>query len=380
MVNRAASDFLQNRAVLARALRDAGFEVHVAVPREPGAEQAALEGFPVHFYRLQRKSMRLDEELRCVRSLFTLYREVKPTLVHHMGVKPALYGGLAARLAGVPAVVSLFTGLGYLFSTRGRTGRLLRPWVERGIRLGLRHPNCCVVFQNPDERARLLRGGPGTEARGVVIAGSGVDTTTFAPSPEPAGPPVVLMAGRLLWQKGVGEFVAAARALRTAGSNARFVLVGTPDPGHPSAVPWSRLVEWQRQGVVEWLGWRRDMAELIARSHVACLPSYYGEGMPRFLLEAAASGRAIVTTDCSGCREVVRHGVNGLLVPPRDPEALAAAIGSLLADPERRAAMGARGRQLATGQASVEQVIDANLSIYHALLTRAERLRPRASS
>src|SRR5262249_12301663 len=173
------------------------------------------------------------------------------------------------------------------------------------------------------------------------------------------GRPVVLMASRLLWSKGVGEFVTAARVLRNRGIRARFVLVGEPDSGHPSAVPVRTLAHWREARYVEWPGWQLDMPALIAQSHIVCLPSYYGEGVPRILLEAAASGRPIIGTDTPGCREIVRHGHNGLLVPAGDGEALAGAIAQLIENAPLRADMGNRGREIAGIEFSVERVIDA---------------------
>jgi glycosyltransferase involved in cell wall biosynthesis len=190
----------------------------------------------------------------------------------------------------------------------------------------------------------------------------------FTPEPEPDGAPVVLMACRLLWQKGVGEFVTAARALRARGGRARFLLVGEPDPGHPSAVPLRTLERWREAGDVECLGWRHDVPALIAQSHIVCLPSSYGEGIPRILLEAAACGRPIVAADSPGCREVVRNGENGVLVPVRDGEALVAALAHLIEDAPLRTAMGTRGREIAVNEFSLERVIDLHLSVYRSLL------------
>jgi glycosyltransferase involved in cell wall biosynthesis len=372
-VDNQVSDFLQHQMELARKLRESGFDVHVAVPREPGLEHISRQGFPVHTFYLRRKSAQPLDELRCVVSLIRLYRRLRPTLVHHIRLKPTLYGGIAAHVTGVPATINTLSNLGHLFTARTVKTRLLRSIVTGGLRFSFLHQNHHVIFHNPDDRNFLLARGIVPRDRAVIIKGSGVDLSVFRHEPEPDGPPLVLMASRLLWEKGVGEFVAAARALRACGIRARFVLLGEPDYGHPSAVPLPTLQRWHDTGDVEWLGWRHDVPALMAQSHIVCLPSYYREGIPRVLVEAAASGRPIVTTDSSGCREVVRHGHNGLLVAERDVQALARAIAQLIENVPLRVAMGARGREIAATEFSKEQVIAANLAVYRSLLASIPR-------
>ena len=363
-------DFLEYRMVLARALRADGFEVHVAAPPEPGREAIERDGMRVHLVPFRRLSARPWTEARTLAALLRLYRRLRPALVHHFGLKPTLYGATAARLAGVPAVVNTLTGMGPLFTMRTATMRALRQAAGHALRFGLRHPRTAVVVQNPDDRDLLVARGIATPEQIVLIPGSGVDLAVFRPAPEPAGPPVVLMASRLLWEKGVEEFVEAARRLRARGVSARFVLVGEPEAGHPTAVPRAALERWRDAGIVELPGWRRDVPALLAESHIVCLPSFYGEGIPRILIEAAACGRPIVTTDSPGCREAARDGRSGLLVPPRDAGALAAALAALLEDAPRRAAMGAAGRALAA-RFSIERVIEANLDLHRRLRERA---------
>ena len=377
LVDNQASDFLQCRIVLARTLREAGFDVHVALPPARSLEHISLQDIPVHIFYLRRKSTRLLDELRCWVSLFRLYRRLQPTLVHHIGLKPSLYGGIAARISGVPATINTLTGLGYLFTTETVKTRALRLIVAGGLHFSFGHRNQRVIFQNSHDRECLLASGIVSGDRAVLIKGSGVNLSLFTPEPESDEPPVVLMASRLLWTKGVAEFVAAARAVRARGIRARFVLAGEPDRGHPSAVPMRTLQLWHDAGDVEWLGWRHDMPAVLAGSHIVCLASSYGEGIPRILLEAAACGRAIVATDSPGCREVVRHGENGLLVPAGDGEALAAAIAQLIENAPLRNATGTRGREIAVTEFSMEQVINANLAMYRSLLLSAGLEIPR---
>jgi glycosyltransferase involved in cell wall biosynthesis len=367
-VDNDSDDFLRYRLTLACKLRDLGYDVHAAVPKGEGVKDILRQGIPAHIFYLQRKSARVLDELRSFISLLRIYQKLRPMLVHHFSLKPMLYGGISARLSGVPAAASTLTGLGYAFTARTLKMRALRFIIALALQFSFRHPNHRVIFQNPDDRDHFLTSGIVPSERSVMINGSGVDLSLFTPEPEPQGPPVILMAARLLWEKGVAEFVSAARVLRLRGTRARFLLVGEPDYDHPSAVPVSKIREWRDAGDVEWLGWRDDIAELIVQSHIVCLPSYYGEGVPRILIEAAASGRPIIGADFPGCREIIRNGQNGLLVPPHDVEALARAIAQLIGNPQLRAAMGRRSQEIAANEFSLEKVIDANFAVYHSLL------------
>ncbi len=361
--------FVSHRLPLALAAREAGYEVHVATSAHDREHVAVIEaaGFPFHPLPLSQHGMRPLEEGRTILAIERLYRKLKPDLVHHVTIKAVIYGGIAARLARVPAAVFAITGLGYLYSEPGFKARLARMGASVAFRAALGHPNARLIFQNPDDRAMFLREKLIDETRTVVIKGSGVDMSAFMPMPEADGVPVILFAGRLLWKKGVGEFVEAARRLKNGGVAARFVVVGYGEPSSPAAVPESQIRDWAASGLVEWWGKRDDMPTVFAQSHLVCLPSSYGEGVPKVLIEAAACGRAIVTTDTPGCREITRDGENGLLVPPGDVDALAAAIRRLAADGELRRAMGARGREIALAEFSLESVVAQTFAVYQTL-------------
>jgi len=372
--------FLSHRLPLARAAQAAGYRVAVAVP--PSADDQAIReaGFELHGLALDRRSLNPVKALDTLLALRRLYRRLQPDLVHHITIKPVILGSLAARLARVPAVVNAVPGLGYVFVRKGALGAALRVAVRLAYRLALRAPRTRVIFQNPDDRGAFLRWGLVRAADVRLIRGSGVDTEVFRPSPEPppeAGPPVVLLASRLLWDKGVGEFVAAARCLQADGVEAEFALVGEPDPGNPSSIAREQLEAWVQSGAVQWWGRQDDMPAVYAMSHIVCLPSAYGEGVPKGLIEAAACARPIVTTDIPGCREIVRDGVNGLLVAPRDAEALAAALRRLIEAPALRAELGAKGRELAVGEFSEQEVTGETLLVYDRLLAGPTAPGPR---
>ncbi len=361
--------FCHHYLALARAVREAGFAVTVITGVTEHADLIRGAGLDLIPLAVSRKGMNPLRELQSILALRGILRRLRPALLHNIAQKPVLYGTLAARLAGVPAVVNGVAGMGYLFTSASGRARLLRPLVGRAYRALLAAPNVRVLVQNPDDQRHVLRL---TGVEPVLIPGSGVDLTRFVPRPEPPGPPVVVLASRMLWDKGIGEFVAAARLLRDRGSPARLVLVGKPDPGNPASVAADQLRDWGREGCIEWWGYRADMPTVMAAAHIACLPSYYREGLPKFLIEAAAAGLPLVTTDATGCREAVEPGKNGLLVPPRDPVALADAVERLAGDEDLRRRFGARSRVLAQERFDATRIHGATLAVYDELLKRCE--------
>jgi glycosyltransferase involved in cell wall biosynthesis len=354
--------FCSHRLPLACAARDAGFDVAVATRVTAHGERIRAAGLRLIPLGLRRSGRNPWRELMSIAEITRLYRAEKPDIVHHVALKPVLYGSLAARIAAIPSVVNALAGMGYVFTSGKLSARLLRPLVTLAFRLLLKRGR--IILQNPDDRAALLKAGVALPEQITLIRGSGVDTAHFTPVPEhDAAVPLVVLPARMLWDKGVGEFVAAAHMLRDEGLAARFMLAGERDPDNPAAIPAAQLETWRATGIVEWHGRREDMARLLAQSHIVCLPSYR-EGLPKALLEAAASGRAIVATDVPGCREAVRHGVNGLLVPARDAAALADALRRLLTDAALRREFGQRGREMAEKEFSVEKITAETLALY----------------
>jgi glycosyltransferase involved in cell wall biosynthesis len=377
-VDNSMDGFRRDRMQLVHAARDLGLEIHVAAPRGRAGVDSAREAFTFHPIPMTRKGTSMWKEPATVLALLRLYRSLRPALVHHLRLKPVLYGSLAANLAGVPAIVNTLTGLGFIFTDQSEKTAPVRKWVEMGCRRAFRRRNLRVIFQNPDDRAVFIRKGILTGEQAAVIKGSGVDLSQYRPSPEPDGLPIVILASRLLWDKGVAQFVEAARMLKSDGVQARFALVGEPDPENPAAIPYEQLEVWQESGEIEWWGLQdpQNMPRVLAKSHIVCLPSYR-EGIPRILIEAAASGRPIVTTDAPGCREVVRPGVNGIIVPSRDTSSLANALRFLIDHPEARNAMGSNNRQIAVQEFSQELVIAQFVAVYRDVL-RASSFGPTA--
>ncbi len=369
VVNSAAS-LLSHRLPLALAAKNEGYEVHISTSPGSGVDQIVSRGLRHHCIPLSRSGMNLLAEFRTLFALFLLFRRVKPDVVHLVTIKPVLYGGIAARAAGVPGVVAAISGLGFVFMNTGVKVALVRMLAVRVYRLAFGKRNLKVIFQNPDDCKTIMKATNLEASKVVMIRGSGVDLSKFVAEPFLPGTPVVVMAARLLRDKGVNEFVEAAMLLKQRGLQARFWLVGDPDPGNPTSVDETELRQWRASGAIELLGHREDIAQIFAQSHIVVLPSYR-EGLPKVLLEAAACGRAIVTSDVPGCRDAIEAGVTGILVPPRDALALADAMERLLRDAPLREQMGRAGRNLAEREFSIEMVVETHLAIYRGLLAAA---------
>jgi glycosyltransferase involved in cell wall biosynthesis len=360
--------FWSHRLAIARAAQRNGYEVIVATRVHSYAEQIREEGFRLIPLRLIRESYSPLNELRAIRQMRQIYRSEDPDIVHHVALKPVLYGSISALGRKNIRAINALTGLGYLVASSTRKARFLRLVIWNFFRLFLNKPHQRVLVENPDDKQLLIEKLKVSPERIALIRGSGVDLSRFQPTAEPSGTPVVLLASRMLWIKGIREFVEAAKMLRSGGLNARFVLAGDSDPSSPSSVPRQQLLEWQSSGSIEWWGHQPDMPRIFEQANLVCLPSHGGEGVPTVLMEAAASGRAIVTTDVPGCRDIVRQGINGRVVPPANSAALAEAIEELLKDPAIRLQMARRGREIVVNEFSQEMIAEQTLALYSELL------------
>jgi glycosyltransferase involved in cell wall biosynthesis len=355
------------RLQLAQALREQGHDVVLLSPAGEYATRLQTLGFRWIDFPLSRRGMNPLAELRSVAWLVCLYRHEKPHLVHHFTIKCVLYGTLAARLTGVRAVVNSITGLGYVFLPGGPLKVVLRFFVRIWYRAVLRGSQ--VIFENEDDRQTFLRLGFIGPADGHLVPGVGVDTRRFVQVPFPSGQPVVLLAARLLWDKGVGEFVEAARQMHRAGVQARFALAGRIDPGNPASIPEAQIKTWATEGLVEWWGWIEDMPATLAKASIVCLPSYR-EGLPTVLVEAAACGRPVIASDVPGCRLAVRDGVSGFLVRERDAASLFDALQKLITTPSICSEMGTAGRLMVEELFSSEKVLALISAVYWKALSK----------
>jgi glycosyltransferase involved in cell wall biosynthesis len=363
--------FLSHRLPIALAAGQAGYEVYVATADGDAVREIRRLGLTHHTVAIARSGQNLVAELGSIISLYRLFRALKPDLVHLITIKPVLYGGIAARLAGISAVVAAVSGLGTVFVAQSAAARARRALVSGLYRLAFSQRRLAVIFQNPDDRDGLLAIGALEKEQVRMIRGSGVNLVEYPFVPEPEGTTVVVMAARLLRDKGVYEFVEAARLLKSRGVEVEMRLIGARDPGNPSSVKQSELDGWLAEGVVELPGFRSDIARQYEAANIVCLPSYYGEGLPKTLVEAAACGRAVVTTNHPGCRDAIESEVTGILVPVKNASALADALQALIEEPERRMRMGKAGRELAERVFSIDRIVEQHLAIYKELLEDA---------
>lgn len=347
---------------IAVASKSAGYDVSVVTRVRDHGDFIRQAGITLVPFEISRQGMNPFREISTIARLVALYREISPDIVHNVAMKPLLYGSLASRLAGITRNVSTLAGLGWLFTSPSIIAKMLNRIVVS--LLGKFFVDSVVILQNYDDAFFLRSLGLN---RTKVIRGAGVDVNKYVPSPEPSGSPLVILPARMLWDKGIKEFVEAARLLATRGITARCVLVGGTDTGNPTAVAAEKLNEWKAEGVIEWWGQRNDMPEVYEQAHIVCLPSYR-EGLPTVLIEAASSGRPIVTTDSVGCREVVRHGENGFLVPIKSVIELTEALQLLIEDADLRKKMGAEGREIAVREFAVEKVTAETIAMYRELL------------
>lgn len=351
------------------AAHQAGYQVTVLTRVREHGERIRAAGLTLIPIEIQRNGLNPFRELATLLQIAHIYRRERPALVHHFALKPIIYGTLASWLAAIKHCINAPVGMGFIFSSSSSLARLIRPVMQLSLRVLLNPPGSRVIFENADDLAESVKTGLVRAPSAVLIRGAGVDIATFKPHREPHGIPKIVLVARMLWEKGIGEFVEAGRQLRARHIAARLLLIGAPDPENPASIPVTQLEAWARENVIEWWGYRSDVAAILAESHIVCLPSYYREGLPKALLEALAAGRPVVATDAPGCREAVRHGDNGLLIPERDPEALTAALITLIEAPALRQQMGARGRHRAETEFASKLVCAATLDVYRELLT-----------
>lgn len=359
--------FCSHRLPIGIALKKAGADVVVVTRVRDHAGPILDAGLRLRETQLDRSGLNPLHDRKTIAELLQIYRDEKPDLVHHVALKPTIYGAYCAWRTGVPAVVNALGGMGFLFLARSLPARVLRSVVRLLMRFLLNRSNSRTILQNRDD-IDLLTQRIGVKPGNIcLIRGSGVDTEKFKPTPPPEGTPIAICVSRMLHDKGIGELVEAARLLKTKGIALKVRLVGSTDD-NPASIDEATLAGWKAEGVVEVAGPSTDIAGEYARAHIAVLPSYR-EGLPKSLLEAAAAGRPLVATDVPGCREICRDGETGLLVPARTVGPLADALEKLATDPDLRRTLGKRARAVAVEEFAEDIVVNQTLALYGEMLS-----------
>ncbi len=359
--------FISHRLHLAQFAIKKGYEVGLICRISKHKEFLKKNHIEVFDWSLVRGSFNPFLEVKAFFQLFSVFIKFSPSIIHAVALKPVIYSSLASKLIFLKSRVFAVGGLGFIFSSSKTLARFLRPIVAILLKFAFTGKGTRLIIQNKDDSKTLTNLGIVKEDKIELIKGAGVDTEEFSFIEEKTDIPEVILPARLLWDKGVGEFVEAARLLNKKGVNAIFSLVGEIDPHNPECIPQNKIDEWKQEGVVNILGFRDDMVNCIQDCSIVCLPSYR-EGLPKSLLEAASCGRPIVTTDVPGCREIVKHGINGFLVPSKNPVLLADSIYKLIIDKNLRKKMGKRGRELVEMELSAEIVSIKTEQLWNNLL------------
>lgn len=363
-----AKFFISHRLMIGLVALERGYDVAVVSAPNTGEEQLAQYGFRHISVPMSRSGLDIIEELRTYKALRKLYLQEQPDLVHHITIKPVIYGSFAARRSSVHAVVNAVPGMGFIFTRLGTLAAVRRACVNVLYRMAFAHPRMRVIFQNTEDLRGFIGHAIVTRENAVLIRGSGVDLSLFPSRQEPPEPIKFVLAARMLRHKGVNEFASAAAIVRQKHPDWEFVLAGDVDVGNPASLTEAQLRDLESSYGVTWVGHCNDIPALLAESHIACLPTYYREGLPKSLLEASAAGLPMIASNIAGCREVVTDEVNGLIVEPRQIEPLAEAMLRLGEDKALREKFGRAAREKAHAVFSVDDVVDHTFRVYDEVL------------
>ncbi len=359
------SFFCSHRLPIAEAAINKSFDVVVGYGELGDADPKILEqkGIKTSFVPMKRGSINFLKDIKSLFKIWFFFKREKPDIVHLVTIKPYLYGGIIARLLSVPALVSAVSGLGSLFIYKDIKSKIIRFLLYPIYALAFNHFNQTVILQNQEDTNVLTEWGVLNRNKVQILKGSGIELDNFKNFKDAPGIPIVCFASRLLIDKGVNEFIAAAKILKERKIEARFFLAGDLDTQNPSGLNANDIKKIREEGSVEILGFQKDISSLYSKSHIVCLPSYR-EGFPKALMEAAGASRAVVTTDVPGCRDVIIPNKTGLMVPVKNSEALANAIQDLINNPKKRKKMGEEGRELAKKEFDIKNIVQAHLEIY----------------
>ena len=360
--------FLLYRTPLAMSAKNKGIQVWVASPNTGDASKIISMGFNYIELPMSRKGVNILNEFFTFLRILNIYFKLKPDLIHQVTIKPIIYGTIASAILNKAFVVNAISGLGFTFSSSS-SSRSLKFLVKNLLKISLKYRKSKIIFQNPDDFNLFVENKLISSNQGVLIKGSGVDCKVFSPLLTDFNTEkIVILPSRMIIEKGIYEFVDAARLLHLEFPNVRFVLVGKIDSGNPSSIDYFEIMSWEKEGIIEWWGHQSDMVTVLNKSTMVVLPTFYGEGLPKVLLEAAACSKPIISTNVPGCKEIVRHEVNGLLIPPKDEVALAEAIRRLLDNPDFAIELGKNGREIVQNEFSEALVVEKTFEVYEHLL------------
>jgi glycosyltransferase involved in cell wall biosynthesis len=361
--------FISHRLPIALEAFSKGFEVHIATTFTDKRSEIESLGFYLHEINVSRGSFRLFESFQTLMRVIQLFKKVQPQIVHLVTIKPIILGGIAARISHIQCVVAAISGLGYIFIDQGAKASIRRFFIRFLYKLALTHKNIKIICQNKNDLNVIQKISNLPSDFFSLIPGSGVCLNKFKFYPDKNEYAKIILASRMLKDKGIYEFVDAAKIIQKCDLKAQFILVGDPDHENPTSLNQQQLNNWEKEGILEAWGHQENMHEILSMASIVVLPSYR-EGFPKVLIEAAACGRAIITTDVPGCRDAINNGVTGILVPAKDPVALAEAITSLIKDPKMRLSMGESGRKMAEERFNETHVINEHFNIYNQLLIK----------
>lgn len=355
--------FWSHRLSLALSAINAGYEVTLITNVNKLEKEIQAKGIKIVNVNFTRSSKFPFTDILNIFKLFFIFKKEKPDVIHNVALKTIIISSIASFFVKNVSVINAFTGLGYVFSSKQMQANIIRVFVKPFFLLLTRKSNVWTIFQNPDDMTLFSKLRLCSSARSVLIRGSGVDTEEFPQSKDLNDVPVVMLASRMLWDKGVDEFVEAAKRINKKEIKAKFILVGDVDAANPMSIPVEKLNEWTKNGYVHWIGHSNNMPETLASASIICLPSYR-EGLPKVLLEAAAIGRPLIATDVPGCREIVRDGENGILVGLKDIDSLTNAINTLVLDDKMRVTMGLKSRTIIETELSAEIINKQTVKLY----------------
>lgn len=368
------SFFISHRLEIAIAAKNNDFIVQIGYGEIGNTKLSILEKKGIELYKLplERKSFNPFTEIKTLLSIIKVFKKINPDIVHLVTIKAYLYGGIAARLLKVPCVVSAIAGFGILNNDKQIKKTILKKFLYPLFLIAFNHPNQVLIVQNSHDKRQAIKFYGINPKKIILFRGSGIRLSNFTNFIEVKSTITICLASRLLIEKGILDFVSAAKILNRRGYKAKFILAGDIDQGNPSSLNKKDLIKISNDNLIEVLGFQKDIPELFSRSHIVCLPSYYGEGLPKVLMEAAAAGRTIVTSDVPGCRDAIIPNKTGLLVPPKKPEKLADALQWLIDNPSIRVSMGKAAREFAIKEFKIEKIIENHLKVYQDLLKRLE--------